>query len=654
MIPAKRPPLLNFAVALVVSVLALVLTLTTPLRTGSPFVLFIVAVMISTRFGGWGPGVFATLFATAASIYVSIPPNSALGLASLDDALRLATFVLIALFVIVLISRDLAARTRAEEDALRLAAAVSSSEDAIVLKTLEGTIQTWNPGAVRLFGYSADEAIGKSIQIIYPPDRLDEFQSILARLKRGESADHFDTIRVAKNGKRIDVSVSEMLMRDAQGKVIGVSKVVRDITERKRAEAAARFLAEVSDVLASSLDYKTTLASVARLAVPHIADWCAVHVKAEDGTIQQLALSHVDPAKVELAQELQRRYLDDPNAPFGVPNVIETGKPELFAHITAEPSVAATDDLAALRLLINLGLKSLMVVPLIAPGRTFGAITFVSTESGRYYDQADLALAQDLAHRAALAVDNARLYDRAQSLNEELDRRVAERTAELETANQQLRLLAGHLQSAREDERINVAREIRDEIGTLMTAIKMDLAFLGREIGGNGAAKSPDALREQISATTKLVDEAIQALHEIVRELRPGVLDHLGLRAALEWQMQEFQERAKIECQFTSDLDELELDPQRATAVFRILQEVLTNVARHAQATRVDASLRKEDGYLILQVRDNGNGISEEQVHNVGRFGLLGMRERAHVFDGDVVIHGSPGEGTVVTVRIPV
>jgi signal transduction histidine kinase len=187
-----------------------------------------------------------------------------------------------------------------------------------------------------------------------------------------------------------------------------------------------------------------------------------------------------------------------------------------------------------------------------------------------------------------------------------------------------------------------------------MTAIKMDLAFLGREIGENGAKKSPDALREQISATTKLVDDAIQVLHEIVRELRPGVLDHLGLRAALEWQMQEFQERAKIECQFTSDLDETELDPQRSTAVFRILQEVLTNVARHAQATRVQASLRKQANDLILEVRDNGKGISEAQVHNVGRFGLLGMRERAHVFGGDVVIRGSPGEGTDVTVRIPV
>jgi signal transduction histidine kinase len=132
------------------------------------------------------------------------------------------------------------------------------------------------------------------------------------------------------------------------------------------------------------------------------------------------------------------------------------------------------------------------------------------------------------------------------------------------------------------------------------------------------------------------------------------VLDHLGLRAALEWQLQEFQTRAKIECQFTSDLDELEPDPQRATAVFRILQEVLTNVARHAQATRVEASLRKQANDLVLEVRDNGKGISETQISSVDRFGLLGMRERAHVFGGSVVIRGSPGEGTVVTVRIPV
>ena len=240
--------------------------------------------------------------------------------------------------------------------------------------------------------------------------------------------------------------------------------------------------------------------------------------------------------------------------------------------------------------------------------------------------------------------------DELQIANEKLQTEIAER----ERANEQLRLLAAHLLSAREDERTRIAREIHDEIGTLMTAIKMDLVFLGREISGNGAKKSPDALREQISATTKLVDDAIAAVHEVVRELRPGVLDHLGLRAALEWQMQDFQTRSKIECQFDSDLNELNLDPARSTALFRILQETLTNVARYAEATRVQASLRKENSQLILQVSDNGKGISEQQIANVKTFGLLGMRERAHVFGGDVVIGGSPGEGTVVTVRIPI
>ncbi|HEX7586869.1 MAG TPA: response regulator, partial [Anaerolineae bacterium] len=241
-------------------------------------------------------------------------------------------------------------------------------------------------------------------------------------------------------------------------------------------------------------------------------------------------------------------------------------------------------------------------------------------------------------------------HDALQIANAKLEAEIAER----KLANEQLRLLAAHNVSALEEERTRIAREIHDGIGTLMTAIKMDMVFLGRGIGEIGAPQSPDALREQIGATTKLVDEAIQALHEIVHELRPGVLDHLGLRASLEWQMQEFQERTKIECQFTSDLDELEPDPARATAVFRILQEVLTNVARHAQATRVEASLRQPSNELILQVHDNGKGISETQVSDAGRFGLLGIRERVHVFGGSVVIRGSPGEGTDITVRIPV
>ncbi len=256
---------------------------------------------------------------------------------------------------------------------------------------------------------------------------------------------------------------------------------------------------------------------------------------------------------------------------------------------------------------------------------------------------------------------------KAQFLMDELDQRVARRTQELETANrklateiadhqkttEQLRLLTAHLQSAREEERVRIAQEIHDEIGTLMTAIKMDLAFLKKQIIGSNPPKSPEALSEEINATTKLVDDAIRTVHGIVLELRPAVLDHLGLRPALEWQIHEFQARTKIECQFHSDPDLPQLDAERSTALFRILQETLTNVARHAHATRVEADLQEQDGRLVLKVRDNGIGISEEQINNTNQFGLLGMQERTHVFGGDVVIRGTPGQGTIVTVRIP-
>ena len=641
MIPVRPSPLLTFGIAFALSALALILALTTPLGATGALFLFLIAILLSTRLGGLGPGLLAALFA-AASIYFILPPIGAFAIAS---------FGLTALFILVLVSRDFTARRTSAETVARLSAIVNASDDAIITKTLDGIILTWNQGAERLFGYSADEVVGRSVQFAYPPARRDEFENTLARLRQGESIDHFDTIRVGKDGRPIDVSISETLMRDPQGEVIGVSKVVRDITPRKHAEETARFLAEVNNVLASSLDYETTLASIARLAVPHIADWCAVYLTLEDGSIRQLALTHVDPTKVEQAHALTRRYLDDPKVPYSVPNVIQTGKPELAPPFTGEPGTSA-GDAAELKISPDPGLKSLMVVPLIAPGRTFGAITFVSAESGRSYGQADLALAQDLARRAALAVDNARLYHTAQSLNQELDQRVAMRTRELSEANQQLRLLAAHLQSAVEEVRIKIARAIHDEIGTLMTAIKMDLAFLSREIGGNGSPKSPEALREEISGITKLVDEAIESVHEIARELRPGVLDHLGLRAALEWQVQDFQTRSRIECQFTSNIDEIDLDSARSTAVFRIMQEALTNVARHAHAPRVQASLRQIDHELVLEVRDNGKGIS--QVPNANRFGIMGMRERAHVFGGDVTIHGPPGQGTVVTVRIPV
>lgn len=190
--------------------------------------------------------------------------------------------------------------------------------------------------------------------------------------------------------------------------------------------ARAAFLAEASALLASSLDYETTLASVARLAVPHIADWCAVELIEEDPAIPRLAMAHVDPAKVALARKLQRRYPLDPNAPFGVPQVLRTGQPELYPDIPDALLVALAHDKPHLKILRRLRLTSAMIVPLQARGRVFGALTFIAAESGRHYEPADLVLAEDLAHRAATAVDNARLYREAQEALRARDQVVAE------------------------------------------------------------------------------------------------------------------------------------------------------------------------------------------------------------------------------------
>ena len=184
--------------------------------------------------------------------------------------------------------------------------------------------------------------------------------------------------------------------------------------ERKRSAEALRFLSEASAALTSSLDYRATLARVARLAVPQLADWCAVDVREEDGSTHQLAVEHENPEKVAWAHELQQRYPPDADAPRGVPEVLRSGRSEFYPEVTGEMLVAAARDPEHLRLMRRMSFTSAMVVPLVARGRTLGAITLVSAESGRRYDRADLELAEELARRAALAVDNARLYDEAQ------------------------------------------------------------------------------------------------------------------------------------------------------------------------------------------------------------------------------------------------
>jgi signal transduction histidine kinase len=211
---------------------------------------------------------------------------------------------------------------------------------------------------------------------------------------------------------------------------------------------------------------------------------------------------------------------------------------------------------------------------------------------------------------------------------------------------EQVRALAARVQSTREEERTKVAREIHDELGQALTAIKIEFASLLRDLPeGLAAPRSQSIL--------KLLDQTIQSVQRIGTELRPGILDDMGLVAALEWAAEDFETRTGTKCQVSLPDVDIALDPERATALFRIFQETLTNVARHADATQVDVRLGKENGNMILEVRDNGKGIDDEQLSARTSLGILGMRERVLLLGGTLTISGSSGKGTTVRVLIP-
>jgi len=219
---------------------------------------------------------------------------------------------------------------------------------------------------------------------------------------------------------------------------------------------------------------------------------------------------------------------------------------------------------------------------------------------------------------------------------------------ELKNSHEQLRNLSIHLQSVREEERTRIAREIHDQLGQALTALKIDFSWLN-----NRLPKNQKSLLEKIESMSKLVDMTIQMVRRISSELRPGILDDLGLAAAIEWQAEEFQDRTGIKCEIALEPEDIILDQDCSTTIFRIFQEAITNVVRHANATEVKISLEKEAGKLMLEVKDNGKGITEEQISDPKSFGLIGIRERAHFWGGEVVISGVRDKGPTVTVSIP-
>jgi signal transduction histidine kinase len=260
---------------------------------------------------------------------------------------------------------------------------------------------------------------------------------------------------------------------------------------------------------------------------------------------------------------------------------------------------------------------------------------------------------QQQASQALIVELEARLTQLTNQLlatSSSLEREITDRLGkedEFRRSTEQLRELTARLQSVREEERTHLSRVIHDELGQALTGLKMDVAWLQKHLD-----PEQSALLEKTQAMSELTDVIVQAVRRIATELRPGILD-LSLVATIEWQLQEFQARSGIESKLLNAPQETTLDVNGATIAFRIFQEILTNVARHAQATKIEVTLEEDAAFLILRVKDDGRGISESEIHSPKSIGLLGMQERARLRGGEVHFQGTPGQGTTVTVRLP-
>jgi PAS domain S-box-containing protein len=395
----------------------------------TPFLLVFGAIIVSTWYGGLGPGLLATVVSALATDYFFLYPRGTLTGFSVEGIDVLA-FMLEGVLVSVLTSSLRSARDRARRSTLearrhqerlreseeRFRLMVEGVKDyAIFMLDPGGRITTWNDGAERIEGYGEEEILGRHFSSFYPEEDVERGhpeEVLRAALAEGRCVE--EGIKVREDGSRFWASAVITTLRDRKGNLKGFSMVVHDTTERKHTDDVLRFLAESGATLSSSLDYRDTLANVARLAVPTLADWCAIDVMEEDGTVERLAVEHSDPEKVALAYELQERYPSNTETTRGIGKVLKTGEPDMMAEIPEELLDQAAMDVEHRAIMRELGLRSYMVVPMVARGRRHGAITLVSAESGRRYEESDLRLAEELARRAALAVDNAKLYEEAQ------------------------------------------------------------------------------------------------------------------------------------------------------------------------------------------------------------------------------------------------
>jgi PAS domain S-box-containing protein len=488
--------------------------------------------------------------------------------------------------VLLSIIRDITHRRRIELATHELAAIVESSGDAIVGTSLQGEITSWNAGATRLYGYEAHELIGQPIAPLIPPERMAEELSILQRVGQGEQVGPLETVRLARGGRRLEVAVTASPIRDDQGRIVGASKIARDIGEQKRTTQALRFLSEASKVLSASLDHEQALQRVAELVVPTLADWCAFDVLDADGQLRRVSVAHVDPAKIPLAHELQE--LARQGMASNRPQIIVgTGQSEQFLDIPAELIAAVETHWRVREIIEQLGLRSYVGVPLKFRDRTLGVLTLVSAESGRTFTESDIALAEDLAQRAAMAVANSRLYSEVSEASRRKDEFLA-----------------------------TLAHELRNPLAPIRNAAELFRLFgqLPKEL-----SEARNIVDRQVTQLTRLVDDLLDVSRftrgKIVLRTEPLELSALVARALEMSQPMAAAAEQSLEVEEAAESIVLMADPTR---IAQVIANLLNNSAKYTErGGRIRLVTRREGNTAVIEVSDNGIGIPADMLGRI-------------------------------------
>ncbi len=570
-------------------------------------------------------------------------------------------------FVETLAKQCAQARRRAsgmerEDEARRwLGTTLRSIGDAVIATDAVGRVTFMNPIAETLTAWVESDALGQPLDRVFPifaEATREPVESPVAKvLREGKVvglANH--TLLRPRVGPEIPVDDSGAPILDEQGAIVGVVLVFRDVTHEKRAQSRNEFLARAGEALVSSLDYHATLATVARLAVPQLADWCGVDlVDAATGKTHQAAVAHVDPNKVKFAVELAQRYPPDPHATSGVPQVVRTGKPELYPEIPEALLEASAHDANHLKIIRELRLKSAMVVALRAHGRTFGAMSFVYADSDRRYTEEDLAFAEELARRASLAIENALAVKAAE------EARARERwlRGEAERANR-----------SKDEFLATVSHELRTPLNAILG---WTVTLRGRR-PPEEIDKGLAIVERNARAQAKLIEDVLDVSRIISGKLSLSLGPTsvaTAARAAIETVTPAAEAKGiNLSADVTDEALTITADADRLQ---QIVWNLLSNAVKFTPAGGdVALSVFRDGPDVCLRVSDSGEGIRHENLGHIfeafhqadasttRRYGGLGLGlsiVQQLVFAHGGTVHATsngPGTGATFLVRLPV